>query len=123
MKDKELSDEIFGSASLIIKCENNDDIQKIASNLEGKLTISFYSNKEGEVSKEFLSIVEDKAGRIIYNQFPTGVEVCHAMVHGGPFPATSDTRTTSVGSKAIFRFLRPVCYQNIPNSLLPKEIK
>ncbi len=123
MKDKELSDEIFGSASLIIKCENNDDIEKIASNLEGQLTISFYSNKEGEVSKEFLSIVEDKAGRIIYNQFPTGVEVCHAMVHGGPFPATSDTRTTSVGSKAIFRFLRPVCYQNIPNSLLPKEIK
>jgi len=122
LKDSELSDEIFGSTSLIIKCESDDDFQKIANNLEGQLTISFHSNKDGEVSKEFLSIIEDRAGRIICNQFPTGVEVCHSMVHGGPFPATSDTRTTSVGSKAIFRFLRPVCYQNIPSNLLPKEI-
>ena len=122
-KDQELSDEIFGSTSLIIKCENDQDFNEIAKKIEGQLTISFHSNNVEEVSEEFVSLIEDRAGRIIYNQFPTGVEVCHAMVHGGPFPATSDTRTTSVGSKAIFRFLRPVSYQNIPSQLLPKEIK
>nr|WP_228199036.1 ketoglutarate semialdehyde dehydrogenase [Acinetobacter sichuanensis] len=67
--------------------------------------------------------MERKAGRILCNGFPTGVEVCHAMVHGGPFPATSDARTTSVGTAAINRFLRPVCYQDFPEDLLPTSLK
>ncbi len=68
-------------------------------------------------------MLERKAGRILFNDFPTGVEVCEAMVHGGPYPATSDTRTTSVGTAAIERFLRPVCYQNVPKALLPPVLQ
>ncbi|MCW3082634.1 MAG: aldehyde dehydrogenase, partial [Segetibacter sp.] len=68
-------------------------------------------------------ILEQKVGRLLLNGYPTGVEVCHSMVHGGPFPATTDSRTTSVGSLAIHRFTRPVCYQNFPQSLLPAELK
>jgi NADP-dependent aldehyde dehydrogenase len=70
-----------------------------------------------------ISILEQKVGRIIFNGYPTGVEVCHSMVHGGPFPATTDSRTTSVGTDAIVRFARPVCYQGFPNSVLPDELK
>jgi len=70
-----------------------------------------------------VSILEQKVGRLIINGYPTGVEVCHSMVHGGPFPATTDSRTTSVGTGAINRFTRPVCYQNFPDSLLPPELK
>ena len=73
--------------------------------------------------KRLLSILERKVGRILFNGYPTGVEVCHAMVHGGPFPATSDSRTTSVGTEAIWRFLRPVCYQDFPSDLLPEVLK
>ena len=73
--------------------------------------------------KELLNILEQKAGRVIINGFPNGVEVCNAMVHGGPFPSTTDSRTTSVGTAAIYRFTRPVCYQNMPQSLLPAELK
>ena len=73
--------------------------------------------------RTLLPVLERKAGRILCNGFPTGVEVCHAMVHGGPFPATSDGRSTSVGSAAIGRFLRPVCYQDLPESLLPDALK
>jgi NADP-dependent aldehyde dehydrogenase len=72
---------------------------------------------------QLLPLLETKAGRILVNGWPTGVEVCHAMVHGGPFPATSDSRTTSVGSLAIRRFLRPVCYQNIASHLLPEALQ
>jgi alpha-ketoglutaric semialdehyde dehydrogenase len=70
-----------------------------------------------------LPILERKAGRLLFNGFPTGVEVCHAMVHGGPFPSTSDSRSTSVGATAIDRFLRPVCYQNVPAGLLPEALR
>ena len=73
--------------------------------------------------KKLLSTLERKVGRILFNGYPTGVEVCHAMVHGGPFPATSDARTTSVGTEAIWRFLRPVCYQDVPSDLLPNALK
>ena len=73
--------------------------------------------------KDLISVLERKAGRLIINGFPTGVEVCHSMVHGGPFPATTDSRTTSVGTLAINRFVRPVSYQNFPDELLPDELK
>ncbi|MEX0314437.1 MAG: aldehyde dehydrogenase (NADP(+)), partial [Allomuricauda sp.] len=72
---------------------------------------------------ELLKILERKVGRLLINGFPTGVEVCHSMVHGGPFPATSDSRMTSVGTAAITRFTRPICYQNFPDTLLPDELK
>jgi NADP-dependent aldehyde dehydrogenase len=72
---------------------------------------------------DLIDILEQKVGRVVINGFPTGVEVCHAMVHGGPFPATTDGRSTSVGTAAIHRFTRPVCYQGLPDSLLPAELK
>ena len=96
----------------------------IAEHLSGHLTATVHGNNEELIEyKELLDILEQKAGRVIINGFPTGVEVCSAMVHGGPFPSTTDSRTTSVGTAAIYRFTRPVCYQNMPQSLLPAELK
>src|SRR5213076_2514967 len=74
-------------------------------------------------NRDLIHILEQKAGRVVFNGFPTGVEVSHAMVHGGPFPATSDGRSTSVGTQAIFRFVRPVCYQDFPDAALPPELQ
>jgi len=92
--------------------------------MEGQLTITLQMDPEDEpMAREILPLLERKAGRILVNGFPTGVEVAHAMVHGGPFPATSDSRTTSVGSLAIRRFLRPVCYQDFPSTLLPEALR
>jgi 2,5-dioxopentanoate dehydrogenase len=82
-----------------------------------------FDDDDAELVAALLPRLERKVGRIIGNGWPTGVEVCHAMVHGGPFPATTDERTTSVGSLAIQRFLRPVCYQNLPDGLLPAALR
>jgi NADP-dependent aldehyde dehydrogenase len=92
--------------------------------LEGQLTATIHGT-EGEVAAndELLHLLERKAGRLLFNGFPTGVEVCHAMVHGGPYPATSDGRSTSVGTRAIFRFTRQVCFQSFPDAALPAELK
>jgi NADP-dependent aldehyde dehydrogenase len=91
--------------------------------LEGHLTATILGTEEDLAQNaELLRILETKAGRLIFNAFPTGVEVCHAMVHGGPYPATSDGRSTSVGSQAIFRFTRPVAYQGLPQSALPPAL-
>ena len=76
-----------------------------------------------EANRELLDVLETRVGRVVINGFPTGVEVCHAMVHGGPFPATSDGRSTSVGTNAIHRFTRSVCYQDFPDALLPSELR
>jgi len=122
--DEELQQEIFGAASLIIECEGYEEMERVASSLEGQLTATLHMDEDDlEAAQSLLPTLETKAGRILVNGWPTGVEVCHAMVHGGPFPATSDARTTSVGSTAIQRFLRPVCYQNFPDSLLPIALK
>ena len=95
----------------------------IAEELEGQLTATLHMNSSdhGEAAK-LVPILEQRAGRIIANAWPTGVDVTHAMVHGGPFPATSDGRSTSVGTLAIDRFLRPVSYQDMPAALLPKAL-
>ena len=86
--------------------------------------LSFQATEEDlREFSDLISVLEGKVGRLIFNGFPTGVEVCHAMVHGGPFPATSDGRSTSVGSQAIYRFCRPVCYQGFPEAALPDELK
>ena len=99
-------------------------MREVAEHLEGQLTSTLHLEAEdNELARQLLPILERKAGRIVFNGFPTGVEVSYAMVHGGPFPATSDSRTTSVGAAAIERFLRPVCYQDMPEILLPEALK
>ncbi|MCM5704226.1 aldehyde dehydrogenase (NADP(+)) [Larsenimonas salina] len=124
INDETLSQEVFGSTSLIIECDSLDEVTQVAEHLEGQLTATLQmSDSDHADVKALLPTLERKAGRILVNGWPTGVEVCDAMVHGGPFPATSDTRTTSVGTAAIHRFLRPVCYQSLPDALLPDALK
>ena len=125
LNDHSLRDEVFGSSSLIIRCKTDEEVLSLTNSLEGQLTATVLMDQSDKTSflKKLLSILERKVGRILLNGYPTGVEVCHAMVHGGPFPATSDSRTTSVGTEAIWRFLRPVAYQDVPTDLLPKVLR
>ena len=120
----ELLDEVFGASSLIVRCADMDELVKVLKSLEGQLTATLHLTEadHGDAAK-LVPVLEQVAGRILCNGWPTGVEVAHAMVHGGPYPATSDGRTTSVGTLAIDRFLRPVCYQDLPAALLPAELK
>ncbi|MCC5904330.1 MAG: aldehyde dehydrogenase (NADP(+)) [Halomonas sp.] len=124
LNDEALQSEVFGASSLVIECRDSDEMQQVAEQLEGQLTATLQLD-DGDLAaaKRLLPILERRAGRILANGWPTGVEVCHAMVHGGPYPATSDARTTSVGSAAIHRFLRPVCYQDLPAGLLPEALR
>lgn len=118
-----LSDEVFGPTSLFVECEDREQTLRAAEALKGHLTASVLGTPEDLDSyRDLIEILERKVGRLICNGYPTGVEVSHAIVHGGPYPATSDGRSTSVGSQAIFRFARPVCYQNFPESTLPDEL-
>ncbi|UFN47620.1 aldehyde dehydrogenase (NADP(+)) [Roseomonas sp. OT10] len=122
--DPALEEEVFGAASLVIRCPDLETMQEMAEGLEGQLTATIQMEPEDlELAKKLVPILERKVGRILVNGFPTGVEVSHAMVHGGPYPSTSDGRTTSVGTLAIQRFLRPVCYQDFPEGLLPEAIR
>jgi alpha-ketoglutaric semialdehyde dehydrogenase len=116
--------EIFGAASLVIRYSSIDELLEATNRLEGQLTASLQLTEvDYPTAAQLLPALEQKVGRIIVNGWPTGVEVGHAMVHGGPFPATSDTKTTSVGTLAINRFLRPVAYQNLPQELLPAPLQ
>jgi NADP-dependent aldehyde dehydrogenase len=122
-KDSKLSEENFGPSSLLVACESEEQLHRLAESIEGQLTATLHMTKDDmPLARSLVSILERKAGRILVNGFPTGVEVSYAMVHGGPFPATSNDRYTSVGATAIDRFLRPVCYQNFPSELLPQEL-
>jgi alpha-ketoglutaric semialdehyde dehydrogenase len=124
MQNPELAEEIFGPSSLVVEATSKEDILSIARNLTGHLTATVHGTEADLLAyKDLLDILEQKVGRVIINGFPTGVEVNSAMVHGGPFPATSDSRSTSVGTAAIFRFTRPVSYQGMPQALLPDELK
>jgi NADP-dependent aldehyde dehydrogenase len=119
-----LADEIFGPDTLLVHCSNAQDYLRAAASLDGHLTATLLGDDDDLAAHgELIRILEQKAGRLIFNGFPTGVEVCHAMVHGGPYPATSDSRTTSVGTLAIYRYARPVCYQDFPQAVLPDELK
>ncbi|MEO6230265.1 MAG: aldehyde dehydrogenase (NADP(+)) [Ferruginibacter sp.] len=119
-----LSEEVFGPAAIIIPVTVKKEMLDIAENLSGHLTATVHGTVEELIEyKELLDTLEQKAGRVIINGFPTGVEVCSSMVHGGPFPSTTDSKTTSVGTAAVHRFTRPVCYQNMPQPLLPAELK
>lgn len=120
----ELADEVFGPSAMLIACKDVEQLCAIAESLEGQLTASLQmDDADLEIARRLLPILERKAGRILANSFPTGVEVASAMVHGGPFPATSDGRSTSVGTAAIYRFLRPVSYQNLLQELLPTALQ
>ncbi|SHM90943.1 Aldehyde dehydrogenase family protein [Halomonas cupida] len=124
LTEEALQAEVFGSTSLVVKCADLDEVKGVAEHLEGQLTATLQMDDgDVEVARELLPILERRAGRVMANGWPTGVEVCDAMVHGGPYPATSDARTTSVGTAAIQRFLRPVCYQNLPQALLPEALR
>src|SRR5215467_7278993 len=124
LRDPDLASEIFGPSTLVVRHSERDQVLRIARQLEGHLTATIHGTEQDLRDwSGLIAILEEKVGRLIFNGFPTGVEVCHAMVHGGPFPATSDGRSTSVGTQAIYRFSRPVCYQNFPDSALPEELK
>ena len=123
LKSAQLQDEVFGPASLLVVCANADEARAVAEHVTGQLTATLQIDAgDYALAGTLLPILERKAGRILANGFPTGVEVSYAMVHGGPFPATSDSRSTSVGTGAIERFLRPVCYQNLPQELLAEAL-
>ncbi len=122
--DKSLQQEVFGPTSLLVICENKQELISAIESTEGQLTATILATDHELPSHlDILDSLTEKAGRIIFNNMPTGVEVSYAMIHGGPYPATSDGRTTSVGGEAIKRFLRPVCFQDFPNSVLPEGLK
>ncbi len=115
-------EEVFGPSTVAVLTDNMDEMQRIAEIMPGQLTATIHATqKDYSLASELIDRLTQKAGRVVMNGFPTGVEVCHTMVHGGPYPATTDSRATSVGTSSIYRFTRPVCYQNIPAVLL-KEI-
>jgi len=119
-----LAHEVFGPSSIIVRCADMAELAAILAGMEGQLTATLHlAEADHSAARVLLPILENRAGRIIANAWPTGVEVTHAMVHGGPFPATSDGRSTSVGTLAIDRFLRPVSYQDLPPALLPEALR
>ena len=119
-----MAEENFGPSSILVEVNSKEDILKAARNLKGHLTATVFGNtNDFEEYKELFSILELKVGRVLINGYPTGVEVCHSMVHGGPFPATTAAQSTSVGTNAIKRFVRPICYQDFPDELLPSALK
>lgn len=120
----ELNEEIFGPTTLLIRSNDHEELLNIARALEGQLTASIHGTEDDlREYADLIHILETKVGRLIFNGFSTGVEVCPSMVHGGPYPATSDGRSTAVGTRAIDRFSRLVCYQNFPDAVLPDELK
>jgi alpha-ketoglutaric semialdehyde dehydrogenase len=124
LKHPVLHTEVFGPYSLVIRCIDRHEMLSVIHALEGQLTATIMGTEaELENNLEIIEAMKGLAGRIIVNGVPTGVEVCPSMVHGGPFPATTDSRFTAVGLSAVRRFLRPVCFQNFPASLLPEELK
>jgi len=123
LNDKELWEEMFGPSSIQVRAKTSDEMMKIAASLQGQLTATVWgTDNDLKRNIELVRLLELKAGRLIINGVPTGVEVTAAMNHGGPYPATTDSKFTSVGTQAIYRFTRPVCYQNFPEFLLPDEL-
>ncbi len=119
-----LSEEIYGPATVAVRCSSRPELLQLARSLHGHLTATVHgTEKDLAEFSELVAVLRRKAGRLVFNGFPTGVEVCHAMHHGGPYPATTDARATSVGTAAIQRFVRPVCYQDFPQSALPEELR
>ncbi|MFZ0335695.1 MAG: aldehyde dehydrogenase (NADP(+)) [Candidatus Acidiferrales bacterium] len=123
-REPSLHAEIFGPSTMLVTHSSREELLQLARSLEGHLTATIHGTEQDlRDYADLVAILESKVGRLIFNGFPTGLEVGHATVHGGPYPATSDGRSTSVGSQAIFRFARLVCFQNFPNASLPDELK
>ncbi|SDF13852.1 aldehyde dehydrogenase (NADP(+)) [Sulfitobacter delicatus] len=121
LQDQELGEEVFGPLGLVVRTSSVEEMQSLAKGLEGQLTITLQmEDADTEAAQRLMPIIERKAGRLLVNGFPTGVEVADSMVHGGPYPASTNFGATSVGTLSIRRFLRPVCYQNMPAALLPE---
>jgi NADP-dependent aldehyde dehydrogenase len=119
-----LFEEVFGPYSLLVRASTWDELKSAAMKLQGQLTATIIGNEDELTEhRDLLELIIEKAGRVIINGVPTGVEVCPSMHHGGPFPATTDSRFSSVGTDAIRRYVRPVCFQNFPEALLPDELK
>ena len=124
LKNPLLHQEVFGPFSLLVQCNDEDQMLQVAQSLEGQLTCTLMATEnEAKQHEQLMDILKESCGRFILNNVPTGVEVCLSMHHGGPYPATTDSRFTAVGADGIRRFARPVCYQNWSNDLLPQELK
>lgn len=124
LADPVLAEEVFGPTALAVRCRDLAGLERALAAVGGQLTVSLHlAESDYPAARALLALAAEKAGRVIVDGFGSGVEVCPAMVHGGPFPATSDGRTTSVGTRAIDRFLRPVCLQNLPQALLPEDLR
>ena len=124
MANHVLQGEVFGAAGIIVLCDDLAEMSALAEQLEGQLTATLQMDDgDSEYAQSLMPVLAEKAGRVLANGYPTGVEVCSSMMHGGPYPASTDVRATSVGTLAIVRWLRPVSYQNIPEALLPSELK
>jgi NADP-dependent aldehyde dehydrogenase len=122
--NSELATEVFGPSAMVVSCGSDDQVLDIARKLPGTLTATVHGTPDDIAQhRDLIEILETKAGRLLFNGFPTGVEVSPAMHHGGPYPATADPKYTSVGTAAILRFLRPICYQNFPQESLPLELQ
>jgi NADP-dependent aldehyde dehydrogenase len=123
-RDEVLQEEVFGPTTVFVEVADQAQLSAALNGLHGQLTATIIGESaDFEQFGELTALLEQKVGRILLNGYPTGVEVCDSMVHGGPYPATSDARGTSVGTLAIDRFLRPVCFQNYPDALLPDALK
>ena len=123
LANEALAEEVFGPSGIIVIADDADEMLKVARHLDGQLTCSLHLNSaDTELAQKLMPILERKAGRILANGFPTSVEVTDSMVHGGPYPASTNFGATSVGTLAIRRFLRPVCYQNLSEDLLPEDL-
>jgi NADP-dependent aldehyde dehydrogenase len=124
MENLTLQHEVFGAVGILVICDDVNEMQSVAECLEGQLTATLHlDDLDHDLAGNLLPILEEKAGRVLCNGFPTGVEVCSSMMHGGPYPASTDVRATSVGTLAIVRWLRPISYQNVPKALLPDELQ
>jgi NADP-dependent aldehyde dehydrogenase len=122
--DKSLQGEVFGPSTMLVECSSMEQMFQVARSLEGQLTATVQgTTEELQQCTPLLDLLEDRVGRILFNGMPTGVEVGEAMHHGGPWPATTDSRWTSVGAASIQRFVRPVCWQGFPDSLLPVDLR
>ncbi len=124
LTDMIVLDEVFGPAAVLIRCRSPQDMRTLAARLPGQLSIVVHLEDEDiELARELMPTFERRTGRIVANSFSNIVEICDAQIHGGPFPATTDPRFTSVGSSAIDRFLRPIAYQDLPAALLPPALR
>jgi NADP-dependent aldehyde dehydrogenase len=124
LDNEALQGEIFGPATVSIACGSREELLRVAKQIRGSLTATIHGTPEDlEKYSDLVALLRMRAGRLIFNGYPTGVEVSHAMHHGGPYPATTDPKFTSVGATAIYRFARPICYQDFPEVMLPPELQ